>query len=98
MLKIPEVAKRLNIHYNTARRLVVNGEIQSIKIGRVWRVKEEELEKFFSVIGNKKHLMCFKLQAYLGLRISEAVKVNISDIDFIRRKIRVYSEKTKNLE
>ena len=46
MLKIPEVAKKLNIHYNTARRLVVNGEIQSIKIGRVWRVKEEELEKF----------------------------------------------------
>jgi len=59
---------------------------------------EEELEKFFGVIGNKKHLMCFKLQAYLGLRISEAVKVNINDIDFKRRKIRVYSEKTKEMD
>jgi len=29
---------------------------------------DEELEKFFSVIKNKKHLLCFKLQAYLGLR------------------------------
>ena len=51
---------------------------------------ERELEKFFSVIGNEKHLTCFKLQAYLGLRISEAAKVNISDIDFSRKKIRVY--------
>jgi len=53
---------------------------------------EEELEKFFSVIGNEKHLTCFKLQAYLGLRISEAAKANISDIDFNRKKIRVYSQ------
>ena len=59
---------------------------------------EEELDKFFSVVDNKKHLLCFKLQAYLGLRISEAVKVNISDIDFNRRKIRVYSEKTKQMD
>lgn len=59
---------------------------------------DEELEKFFGVIENKKHLMCFKLQAYLGLRISEAVKVNLNDIDFTRRKIRVYSEKTKEMD
>ena len=59
---------------------------------------EEELEKFFSVVDNKKHLLCFKLQAYLGLRISEAVKVNISDIDFTRRKIRVFAEKTDQMD
>ena len=59
---------------------------------------EEELGKFFSAIDNKKHLMCFKLQAYLGLRISEAVKVNINDIDFKRRKLRVYSKKTKQMD
>jgi len=59
---------------------------------------DEELEKFFSVIKNKKHLLCFKLQAYLGLRISEAVKVNLSDIDFQRRKIKVYAEKTKEID
>ncbi len=59
---------------------------------------DEELDKFFSVVSNKKHLLCFKLQAYLGLRISEAVKVNLSDIDFNRRKIRVYAEKTEQLD
>jgi len=50
------------------------------------------------VIDNKKHLLCFKLQAYLGLRISEAVKVNLNSIDLERRKIRVYSEKTKQVD
>ena len=59
---------------------------------------DEELDKFFSVVSNKKHLLCYKLQAYLGLRISEAVKVNLNDIDFNRRKIRVYSEKTKEMD
>ncbi len=59
---------------------------------------DEELEKFFSVVSNEKHLMCYKLQAWLGLRISEAVKVNLSDIDFNRRKIRVYAEKTKEMD
>ena len=59
---------------------------------------DEELDKFFSVVSNEKHLMCFKLQTYLGLRISEAVKVNLNDIDFNRRKIRVYAEKTKEMD
>jgi len=59
---------------------------------------DEELEKFFSVVSNEKHLMCYKFQAWLGLRISEAVKVNINDIDLNRRKIRVYSEKTKQMD
>ena len=59
---------------------------------------EEELEKFFSCVSNEKHLMCYKLQAYLGLRISEAVKVNLSDIDFNRRKIKVWGMKTKELD
>jgi integrase len=38
------------------------------------------------------------MQAYLGLRISEAVKVNISDIDFKNKQIRVYSPKTGNID
>jgi len=59
---------------------------------------KEELEKFFSCIDNKKHLLCFKLQAYLGLRISEVVRVNLNDIDFNRRKIRVYSQKTNQMD
>jgi len=36
--------------------------------------------------------------AFLGLRISEAVKVNVSDIDFKNRMIRVYSPKTGNID
>jgi len=59
---------------------------------------EEELDSFFSVIDNKKHLFCFQMQAYLGLRISEAVKVNMSDIDFKRKTIRIYAEKTKETD
>jgi integrase len=59
---------------------------------------EEELVKFLSVINNPKHRLCYQLQAYLVLRISEAVKVNVSNIDFRNKQIRVYAPKTRSIE
>lgn len=56
------------------------------------------MQKFFSVIDNRKHRLCFEIQAYLGLRIGEAVKVNLADIDFRNKQMRVYAPKTDSID
>lgn len=55
---------------------------------------EDTLKRFFSVIKNPRHKLCFQLQAYLGLRISEAVKVNLEDVNLEAGFLRVHSAKT----
>jgi len=46
MLTLNEVAKRLNLHYNTIYNYVRSGELKAIKFKKVYRVEEEELDKF----------------------------------------------------
>jgi len=54
---------------------------------------ESELEKFFSVIDDSKAHLLFSFQAIMGLRIGEAVRVNIRDINLKRRELRIFTEK-----
>ncbi len=49
-------------------------------------------------IGNEKHRLFFEFMAYLGLRIGECCMVNIADLDFQTREIRIRSEKTHKLD
>ena len=46
MLTIPEVAKRLNMHYNTIYYWCRDGKLPSIQFDRIYRIDEKELEKF----------------------------------------------------
>lgn len=46
LLTVDQVAKVLNISNQTGRKLVRNGEIQAVKIGRTYRITEEALNKF----------------------------------------------------
>ncbi|GAI65105.1 unnamed protein product [marine sediment metagenome] len=46
MLTLYQVAERLSLHYNTIYHYVRSGELKAIKFKRVYRVKEQELEKF----------------------------------------------------
>ncbi|MBA7562684.1 hypothetical protein ES708_04337 [subsurface metagenome] len=46
MLTLYEVAERLKLHYNTIYHYVRSGELKAIKFKRVYRVREQELEKF----------------------------------------------------
>ncbi len=55
---------------------------------------EEELERFFSVIDDPKAHLLFSFQAILGLRIGEAVRVNIQDINLKTRELRIFTEKS----
>jgi len=46
MLTLYEVAEKLKLHYNTIYHYVRSGELKAIKLKRVYRVEERELEKF----------------------------------------------------
>jgi excisionase family DNA binding protein len=46
LLSLSEVAERLNISLITVRRLIERGELPSLKIGKVRRVKPADLEAY----------------------------------------------------
>lgn len=46
MMTIDEVAKYLNLHPLTVRRLAREGAITAFKVGRQWRVKRELLDQW----------------------------------------------------
>ena len=46
MMTVDEVAKHLNLHPMTIRRLAREGVIPAFKVGRQWRVKRELLDKW----------------------------------------------------
>lgn len=56
---------------------------------------EQELEVFLKAIDNPKYKLIFKFQAYLGLRIGEAVKVNLKNVNLQTREIIVHTEKAR---
>ncbi len=55
---------------------------------------EEELERFFSAIDNPKAHLLFSFQAILGLRIGEAIRVNVKDLNLRSRELRIFTEKS----
>ena len=48
MLKPTEVAESLNVARSTVNRLIRNGDIKAIRVGRVYRIPAEELEKYLA--------------------------------------------------
>ena len=46
LLTLYEVANILNVHYRTVLNWIKEDRLKANKLGRVWRVSEEELEKF----------------------------------------------------
>ena len=59
---------------------------------------EQEVQRFFEVIDNEKFRLLFSYQAQLGLRIGEAVRININDIKFESRELVVKTEKAMTLD
>jgi len=49
MYSIEEVADMLNVNRNTVRRMLIRGELKGIKVGRLWRIKEEDLKEFLAI-------------------------------------------------
>ena len=46
LLTITDVSERLKINRSTVWRLLDSGELRGFRIGRVWRVKEEDLAAY----------------------------------------------------
>jgi excisionase family DNA binding protein len=44
LMTLAEVAELLRVDVETVRRWCRTGEIQAVKVGRVWRVKRETIE------------------------------------------------------
>ena len=58
-------------------------------------IKEEEFLKFVNLFDCERIKMILKLQNYLNFRISDSVKINIKEIDFIRNEIIFFCQKLK---
>lgn len=56
-------------------------------------LSREEIKKMISVTVNQKHKFLISLMYAAGLRVSEAIKIKIHDIDLDRKMIRVYQGK-----
>jgi len=68
----------------------ING---SLSEGLCRNFSDEELYRFFDVIDSPKLKLCFQLQAFLGLRIGEAVRANLNHINWKQRRILVENMK-----
>jgi len=46
LLTIPEVAERLRVNPKTVRRWIGGGELAAYRVGRQWRITEDQLTQF----------------------------------------------------
>ena len=56
-------------------------------------LRDQDIEKLFSVIKNKRDIVMFKLMLRCGLRVEEVSKLSLGDIDLKRRRIMVQQGK-----
>ncbi len=59
---------------------------------------DQEFQKFFRAIDNDRFCLLFLYQAQLGLRIGEAVRVNIKDMDLETRELTLRTEKVQTVD
>jgi integrase len=59
---------------------------------------EQELERFFNVIDDPKYHLLFSFQSTMGLRIGEAVRISIKDINLRTRELRIFTEKSRKTD
>ncbi len=58
---------------------------------------EQEVQRFFKTVDSDKFRLLFSYQSQLGLRVGEAVRINIKDIKFESRELVVKTEKATTL-
>lgn len=59
---------------------------------------EWQIQNFFRVIDRPKYRLLFGYMANLGFRIGEVIKININQIDFKTRELKLRSEKSGRLD
>lgn len=87
--KLDKLITTINIEYR--KRFKKSGRPKYGSLNMAF--SDAELGLFFSHINNEKYALLFKFQAILGLRIGEACRVKLEDIDFATREISIFGEK-----
>ena len=50
LLTVDQMCQLLNIGKNSAYKLLQSGEIQSFKIGRIWKIPKDSIDKYINKI------------------------------------------------
>lgn len=105
--KINELLPRMGKHkINELQRLIAKhyvsrfkGKRKTPKYGSLNKgFTENQIQVFFKTIQNEKYRLLFSYQAQLGLRIGEVVRLNLKDINFQNRELRVFTEKAQTID
>lgn len=51
LLTVRQVAEVLNCHINTVKRMLADGRLQGVKIGRDWRIERRALREWIAAGG-----------------------------------------------
>ncbi len=92
--RVEELQKLISHHYTHKWKHKSYRKYGSINKG----FTQEELARFLSIIEDDRFLLLFSYQAFCGLMLGEAVKVNISDLDFTAHTLKVHTEKAQTLD
>ena len=85
------------LHKTQTKRFA--GKRKTPKYGSLSKAfSDSQLQRFLHVIDSDKFRLLFSYQAQLGLRIGEAVRVNISSIDLETRKLTLKTEKAQVMD
>lgn len=52
MITVPELAKRLRVSGPTVRKLITDGKLRALRVGRQWRIPATEVERFLAAHGS----------------------------------------------
>lgn len=77
LLSISDAAEILGVEYKTVYRLVRTGEIPAGRVGRIYRIKREDLEAYFESTKSHAHIPA----ALRDLRCCVTGKRIVSDLD-----------------
>ncbi len=97
-LKIPEVARRLDVSEPTVRRMVKGGKLPSVFIGGAYRVSEEDLEKYLQAARVEPGDGSGKAQTPPPEPFSLEWARTASDAEFYRRIMMTPEEDTDRLD
>lgn len=55
LLTPEQIAERLQVVERTVYRWLNEGRLEGVKLGRLWRVREDDLEAFLQAASNQAH-------------------------------------------
>ncbi len=92
--RVEELQKLISHHYTAKWKRRKFRKYGSINKG----FTQTELDRFLSVIKEPRFRLLFEYQAYCALRVGEVCQLNIKDLDFKIRELRVKTEKAHTLD